>query len=299
MLPLYMVHMVTKNSEKVVNKYYCEKCDYTCRRKYDYDKHILTRKHNRVLNGNKKVVKVVKVVNKETSKLYHCICGKEYMHSPGLSRHKKICELSENDEYKECKVDSESIDSTMDYKQMFLELMKKNSEMTSIMIEQHKTIQEIIPSISNNINSNNTNNFNINVFLNEQCKDAMNIKEFIESIQLNVKDMERIGCEGQTNGMANILIDKLNTMDVLKRPVHCSDVKKEIIYVKDDDKWGREERNNPKIKSALDTLTKKSIQALPCMENNPDEYVKTISEVLKDPREDNKIISQLVKKIVV
>ena len=168
--------------------------------------------------------------------------------------------------------------------------------MKKMMVDVCQKLEPI--SVSNNtVNSNNI--FNINMFLNEQCKDAMNMTEFIESIQLSLQDMMKIADDGQTKGMSNILIDKLNSIDVFKRPVHCSDIKNETIYIKDHDTWEKEEDNKPKLKNALDKLTKKSIDAMPCMDENPDVYVKTISEVLKDPREDKKIISKLVKEITI
>ena len=107
----------------------------------------------------------------------------------------------------------------------------------------------------------------------------------------------KIADDGQTTGMSNILIDKLTSMDVFKRPVHCSDIKNETIYIKDQDIWEKEEKNKPRLKNVLDALIKKSIDAMPCMDDDPDAYVKTISEVLKDPRQDKKIISNVVKEI--
>ncbi len=135
------------------------------------------------------------------------------------------------------------------------------------------------------------------MFLNEQCKDAMNMSEFIESIQLNLEDITSIGEKGQVEGMANILVEKLNSIDVFKRPVHCSDVKRETIYVKDEDKWEKEEKEKPKLKNAIEKLTKKSMESMPYLEDDPDKYVRTVSEVLKDPRDDRKIISKIAKNV--
>ena len=280
----------TNKSLKIPKKYICEKCNYvTCNTK-DYNKHLLTRKHNLKQNVTNKSPKIPKTI------LQCEICEKIFNNRTSLWRHKKKC-INEL-EFEENK--NESV-TDLDYKEMFLELVKKNSEITNIMKEQQKTIREIIPSINNTTNNTTTNNqvFNFNMFLNEKCKDAMNINEFIESIQLTIEDMTNIGQEGQTYGMSKILINKLNELDIVKRPLHCSDAKKETIYIKDDDTWEKEDQDNPKLKNALDKLTKKSIDAMPCMENNPDEYVKTIAEVLKDPREDKKIISKLVKEILV
>jgi hypothetical protein len=185
---------------------------------------------------------------------------------------------------------------------MFSNTISKDTEKVDLCKELLPLMKEMMIGIAPILQPNttiNNQNFNINFFLNEQCKDAMNMTEFIESIQLTLEDMTKIGKEGQTTGMSNVLIDKLNDLDIYKRPVHCSDIKKEIIYIKDEDKWEKEKNNKSIMKNALDKFTKKSIEAMPCMESDPDEYIKTISEVLKDPREDKKIISKLAKEIVV
>jgi hypothetical protein len=189
-----------------------------------------------------------------------------------------------------------------------IDLMKKDDGKLDLCKQllplMKEMIVDIIPVLQPNTvnNTNTTNNhqiYNINMFLNEECKDAMNMSEFIESMQLTLDDMTKIGTEGQTAGMTNILINKLNQLDIVKRPVHCSDVKTETIYVKDKDKWEKEKKDKPKLKYALDRIAMKGIEAMPDMEYDPDEYAKTVSEVLKDPREDKKIISKLAKEILV
>ena len=127
----------------------------------------------------------------------------------------------------------------------------------------------------------------------------MNLTEFLESIQLNLQDLMKIAEDGQTTGISNILIDKLNSMDAFKRPVHCSDIKKEIIYVKDEDKWELEDKERTKLRNALDLITRKIIQTLAGMNRHPDDYVNTVSEIYKEPREDKKIISKLAKEVFV
>ena len=254
----------------------CDNCNYTTCNLKDYKKHLSTAKHQRIMSDNDLSPKI--------PKQYICPCGNKYRYSSGLSKHKNKCKYIPP---------SHSIEMlpepTMEY------LLKENLEMKKMMIELCKNIG---PTNITNNNCHNKN-FNINIFLNEECKDAMNLTDFVDSIQLSIEDMLRIGNDGQTSGMSNILIDKLNALDIVKRPLHCSDTKKEVIYVKDDDKWEKEERNNPKIKNALESLTNKTIKAMPCLENNPDEYLKTISEVLKEPREDNKIISDVAKEITI
>lgn len=278
---ILMVNMVTEKVPKSSGKYYCESCDFVTSRNSQYIRHLSTAKHKMIKNDNNLVPK---------SSIFICECGKSYKHHSGLSRHKNMCT------YKKAKVEedvsenleSENNDKLVDY------LMKENKEMKTMMVEMCKQMQ------SHNTTNNNTNNIvNINMFLNEQCKDAMNMSEFIESIQLNLEDITKIGERGHAEGMANILVDKLNALDIFKRPVHCSDTKTETIYVKDENKWEKEKKEKPKLKHAIDELTKKSIQSLPYLEDSPDKYVKTVSEVLKDPREDKKIISEIAKNVCV
>ena len=270
--------MDNEKMPKNAEKYFCEKCNFICSKKSNFDIHLLTAKHRRITKDNEKMPK--------NAELFFCEnCGNEYKYASGLSKHRKKCIIIPHN-------DDNDINKN-DTVELVKYIMKENKEM---MMELCKTMQ---PAKTVNTVNNTTNYFNIQMFLNEQCKDAMNMTEFIESIHLTLEDMTQIGIKGQTKGMTNILIDKLNELDVVKRPVHCSDMKNETIYVKDEDKWEQETDDKPKLKNALDQLTKKSIKAMPCMEDDPDSYVKTISEVMKDPREDKKIISQLAKKVLV
>ena len=277
-------------SAKNAKDFYCEKCDFKCTKQSDWNRHLTTRKHNKELNGIKKTPK----------KKFVCeVCEKQYLSQSGLWKHQtqNRCIVKETTEKKH--YDSNESHSDLKYKDMFMAMVDENKKLRTEMFSELKGMMvEIISKMQPNT-TNNTNILNINMFLNEQCKDAMNMSEFIESIQLTLEDMTKIGEEGQTNGMSNILIDKLNALDVFKRPVHCSDVRTETIYVKEEDRWEKEEKDRPKLKNALDELTKKSIKAMPCMEGRPDEYVKTVSEVLKDPREDKKIISRLAENIAI
>ena len=280
--------METIFTSKNIKLFICEKCDFRCSKKSNYTKHLLTRKHNMELIGIKK---------KCQKQIFTCeVCEKQYLSQSGLWKHltQNRCILMNDNK------ETEGAIPDLKYKDMFMAMVDENKKLRTEMFSELKGMMvEIIPKMQpNNTTNNNTNIININMFLNEQCKDAMNMSEFIESIQLTLEDMAKISKEGQTNGMSNILIDKLNALDVFKRPVHCSDVKTETIYVKDEDKWEMEEFGKPKLKNALDKLTKKSIEAMPCMEDNPEEYIKTVSEVLKDPREDKKIISKVAKTVL-
>jgi hypothetical protein len=268
-----MMENTTINTSNYTKKFICEKCDFRCCKKGDYNRHLKSKKHN--TTNTTKIQQII---------LHSCECGKQYTHRASLYNHKKICN------YIECSENVDNKNSTVEY------LLKENLEMKKMMIDLCKKIEPI--SSNTNINSHNKI-FNIQVFLNEDCKDAMNMTEFIESIQLSIEDVEKIGEEGQTQALSNILSNKLNEMDVLKRPVHCSDAKKEIIYVKDEDKWEQEVKGRPKLKKALDKIEKESLAKMPEISIDQDKYMKTISEILKDPREDKKILSEVSKGILV
>ena len=268
----------------------CECCDYITVRKSQYDRHLLTSKHKILTNTSDKVPQ---------SSEYVCECGKAYKHRQSLNNHKKKCNHKEAD--MNIEKNSEPIVEFLlkenhEMKKENLEIKKDYLEMKKMMIDLCQKIEPV--SNLTNINSHNKI-FNINLFLNEDCKDAMNMTEFIESIQLSIEDVEKIGMEGQTRALSNILSSKLNEMDIFKRPVHCSDAKKEIIYVKDEDKWEQEEKGKPKLKKALDKIAKESLCKVPEMTSDADNYVKTISEILKDPREDKKILSEVSKVLLV
>ena len=277
----------TPKNAKIFN---CEKCDFRCSKKSEYDRHLRTAKHR-----NRTILNDFAPKNAE----YVCECGKRYTARNSLWYHKKKCTYNESSQNDNVEVNE---DSNMEYLlKENLEMKKDNLEMKKMMIDMCKKMEPI--SINNNINNNITNNnnqiFNIQVFLNEDCKDAMNITEFIESIQLSIEDVEKIGEDGQTLALSNILSSRLNDLDIFKRPVHCSDPQKEIIYVKDEDKWEQEENGKPKLKKALDKITQESLAKVPEMPPDEDKCLKTITEILKDPREDKKILSKVSKELVV
>ena len=263
---------------KSAKKFSCKECDFECSKRSDWSRHISTQKHKIRTNTNDFTPK--------NAEQYHCNCGKKYKHASSLWNHKKNCENEGNHG-----VQQTQINPSIDNENLVNYLMKENLELKKMIMENYGR------NVTNNINNNQ--NFNINIFLNEKCKYAMNWTEFLESIQLNLEDMTKISEEGQTRGMSNILIDKLNSLDIFKRPVHCSDIKKEIIYVKDEDKWELEDKERTKLRNALDLITRKIIQTLAGMNHHPDDYVKTVSELYTEPREDKKIISKLAKEVFV
>ena len=186
----------------------------------------------------------------------------------------------------------------IDYKEMFVQMVDQNNEL-------QKTIHEMIPKLGNTTYSqNNTQNFNINVFLNEQCKDALNIMDFVNSLQLQLKDLENTGKLGFVEGTSKIIIDGLKELEINKRPIHCSDIQKEILYVKDNDTWEQDDTKN-KMKMAIDQINKANMKQIPkWITENPtyaedEEYMKIISNIMKmDGENDKEKINYYLEKII-
>ena len=240
--------MVTKKyPDNTAKGYSCEYCHYYCSKNSEYIKHLLTRKHIGNAAGNIKI----------SSSVYSCnICNKVYKSRKGLWGHNKVCVAiidNANENIKNTIYNSDA--EVKSLSTLVIELIKSNHELQKQMLEVCKN-----SNTTNNINNHHSNNktFNLNLFLNEQCKDAMNIMDFVDTFQLQFADLERIGEVGYVEGISNLIIEKLNGMDIYKRPIHCSDAKREIMYVKDKDVWEKENENNDKIRLAIKHITKKN-----------------------------------------
>ena len=283
--------MTTKLSHKKDHEYICEQCKYITNNKKDFNKHLMTLKHKNNENYNKNVPKI--------PLLFTCECGKKYNHRASLYNHKKKCNIkniSINDEYDNTK--------DLDYKSMFLQIINENKEL-------RKTITELIPKVGNNhntINSNNKNKFNINVFLNEKCKDALSMDEFINKIEVSMKNLLITKEKGQTHGISNIIIENMNKLSLYERPMHCTDKKRETLYVKNNE-WEKDD-NKEYINKALKKVESKQLKNLnvwleqhPNYMNNPleqEEFAKLMSECGKsvdDGRE--KIIKKLCENVYI
>ena len=240
--------MLTKIMPKNAEKFVCEKCDFKCSKYSNYSAHILTRKHSILTNINKE--------NAKNADKFVCYCGKEYNHRQSLSIHKKKCKFIKEESKTETVIDS-NIDITD--KNLILTLIQQNNELQKQMLEVIKN------GTTNNTINNNSNNksFNLNLFLNETCKNAMNIMDFVDSIKIQLSDIESIGELGYVNGMSKLIIKHLNALDENMRPVHCSDPKRESLYVKDQNVWEKEDPDNKKIKKAIKYISHKNICALP------------------------------------
>jgi hypothetical protein len=294
----------------------CEVCDYRTSRHSQYMRHLATTKHQKSTD----YVPLSTKVNQKISQ-FSCECGREYKERSGLWRHKKVCqtmvppeppkkssaayELSEN-------VIIMLINDNKELRKLFIEQAKENDELKSMMME-------VMKNGTNNTNSNNTNcnnkAFNLNVFLNETCKNAMNITEFVESIKVQLKDLETFGEVGYVEGLSNIITTNLKEMDVTERPVHCTDKKRETIYIKDDNKWEKEDDNKTKLRKAIKRIASKNYKLLPAYrEKYPgcqyaaskysDKYNKMMVEVMggagdNDIEKEDKIIHNISKNVIV
>jgi hypothetical protein len=233
-----------EKSPNIPMKYCCEMCDYNTNNKKDFIKHNSTRKHLILKNPNEKIP------IKEERKIV-CICGNIYKHMSSLCHHKKKCpkvlnafELSRDVDEEEIVNEILSKDDKVLNASLLFEIVKQTNEFKSLLVEQNNKINELAVQntmIQNNITNNTTNNsFNLNVFLNEKCKDALNLVDFVNSLQLKLNDFEATGRLGYVEGISKIIVNGLKQMDVHKRPIHCTDVKRETMYIKDQDKWAKE-----------------------------------------------------------
>ena len=290
---------MTEKSPKIAKNFECKKCDYSCSKESDFNKHLATLKHKK--NDTE--------LPENRLPEYKCKCGKVYSFRQGLSVHKK-----------KCKQDAENNDTDVSVKpdyniltSMMLEIMKSNNDLQKQLVDICKTNSTII-SNSNIKSHNNNKTFNLQFFLNEQCKDAMNISDFANSFELELSDLESVGDLGYVEGITKIFVDKLNSMDIYKRPIHCSDAKRETLYVKDDNKWEKEERNNPKIRYAIKTISFRNMklavlwsetypESKDCDSHVNERYMKLIKESTGGSGEivenENKIIRRIAKEILI
>jgi hypothetical protein len=245
----------TNFKQKTSNIFCCYNCNYKTNRKFNYNIHIITAKHIAEINGNEN--------KQKTSKKNICeFCNKQYQNSSGLWKHKKVCN----------KINYDNENETTD-KDLIKMLIKENNNLKQMMIEENIELKQLIIEVLNNgtHNINNSNNntmnsnnktFNLQFFLNEQCKDALNISDFVNSIQLQVKDLEETGKLGYVDGISKVVITNLNQLDTNKRPIHCSDLKREVLYIKDNNEWIKDNENKDKMKNAIKHVANKNIKQI-------------------------------------
>jgi hypothetical protein len=300
---------MASNLSPKIPKYICDNCEYITNNKKDFIKHLSTAKH---FNASKCYENASKNPQKSPDVNYVCgTCNKKYIHDSSFYRHKKKCLKNMNEE----KLENLNNEITP---QLILSVMQQNKELQQMILEQNKTIIEISKSstINNTINNNSNNKtFNLQFFLNETCKDAMNIMDFVDSIKIQLTDIESIGELGYVNGISKLIIKNLKALDEHMRPVHCSDLKRESLYVKDANVWEKEDSDNKKIKKAIKYIAHKNICALPIWKakypdyNNSeskrsDQYSSITMEAMggqgdNDEEKANKIVKKIAKEVLI
>jgi hypothetical protein len=301
---------------KLCPHFYCNYCDYGTSKKSSYTNHTLSAKHTKSIKGN-----VLETGgNHFMPKLCDFIiftcknCNKQFKNRSGLWKHKKKC-ITPNNEY-----NIEQSKSINDDKEIIKRLLQQNTELIKEQTDIKHLMLEIIKNGTNNVyNSNNTNShnkaFNLNFFLNETCKDAMNITDFVDSIKLELNDLEKVGEVGYIEGISNIIIKNLNELDETKRPLHCTDKKRETIYIKDQGQWEKEDDNKTKIKKTINKIANKNIKLISqfrekypeCRKSDSkisDKYNKMIIEAMGGPGDNNvekeeKIIKNITKATII
>jgi Zinc finger, C2H2 type/Zinc-finger of C2H2 type len=306
--------MSIKKLQKVAQFFSCEICDYITSRKSSYDKHVLSGKHQKSIESMQLSIKSCKKLQNYTCEK----CNKNYKDPSGLWRHNKKCIII-NSHDNENKFDNNDTNNKEQLMTKLLDqnmvLINQNNEFKQLITEQNQAIIKLAETknYTSNTNVNSNNKFNLNFYLNETCKNAINIKDFVNSLKLTLNDLEETARLGYAGGISKIFINGLNNIDVSNRPVHCSDLKREIMYIKDDDKWIKDTDDKTALTNAIKSVANKNMQQIIEWKklnpdyNNPDskqndKYIKiicgAISGSTKEESESNyeKIIRKVAKE---
>jgi hypothetical protein len=301
--------MATKKTQKNAYNFVCENCDFKSVNKYDYKRHLSTVKHKINALSTEYIKDLDTGINK-----YTCDhCSKLFSDRSGLWRHKKKYKCFEKET-----ISNE--DDSKDDKELILEilkqnteLIKENSEFKQLMLEQNKTMTELAKNAGyNNIhNTTNNNNFNINLYLNETCKNAMNIMDFINQLPVSITNLEETGQLGFAEGISKIFINGLKQINVSDRPIHCADFKRETLYIKDNNEWNKETDNKTILTNAIKHVAHKNRKQIfewtkihpeynDSSSKENDRYLKIVSESMSGSSEEesNKNYSKIIKNIV-
>jgi hypothetical protein len=303
---------------KVADKYICELCDYTTFKKYNIEKHLTTEKHKNMANGNLEMAKVA--INQDESGYICKNCKNNFKTNSGLWKHSKKCNKLKAEMILNVVKDNKTFQDFLieQNKQLIEQLSQQNKQL----LEHNKHLIEIshsntIGTMNNTINNtNNTNNnkFNISVFLNETCKDAINLTDFVNQITLSLEDLEETSKVGYVEGISNVFIRNLTDIDYKQRPIHCNDYKREVLYIKDDNQWVKDDKE--KLTNAIKVVANKNLKQIPNWQkanpeyNNPkskqnDKYMKMLCEVMSGSSKEeqqknyNKIIKNISKEVVI
>ena len=306
------INLAPKNAD-----FCCDICDFKCFKQSEWHRHVHTKKHTHRHSGNKMENAEIKF-----NPLHTCECGKKYQTYSGLWKHSKLCMLNKIKTPK----NAENADTnnhvdfdTTDKDQLIMMLVKQNSELIKETSECKSMMMEIIKNGTHNTtNMNNSHNktFNLQFFLNETCKDALNITDFVSSVKMSLGDLEYTGRKGYIEGVSNIIVKNLNNLEEYKRPIHCSDYKREILYIKDNDTWKKENEDKPVLTKAIKKIANENIkQIYKWKEQNPDctdidskknnLYLKIVSNSMNGTTQEegnkniNKIITNVAKEVII
>ena len=276
----------------------CKSCDFKCSKKSDWNRHLFTAKHINRIN--------LEQIYAKKSDTFTCVfCSKEYKFRNSLWYHNKKC--------KEPTVaEVFANNNTQQITELMLKMIEQNQDLTHKIVELTKNSV----SVTNYTNVNSNNKFNLNVFLNEQCKDAINISDFVSSLVVSVKDLEETARLGYTEGISKIFLNGLLNLSTHSRPIHCSDSKREVLYIKDQDKWEKDNDSNDKLKQAIKSIAYKNIKMIPeWIKEHPDyndvysktndKYLKIVMNSMSGSTEEeqakniNKIISNVAKETII
>ena len=276
-----------ENVSDKIPKFYCEKCDYSCDKMFLYKQHCSTKKHQKL-----KCSKMLK----KYAHVFTCSCGKEYKHIQSFNRHEKNCKIKNNDKEKQ------------ELRTMISTLVTQNQ---NILLEHHEMmglVKEMIPKIGN---TTINNKFNLNLFLNEECKDAINLTDFITNLKLELNDLDNTRQYGYITSISNIFIRELKQLDLHKRPIHCSDIKRDTLYVKDNNIWEKDNEENTIMKGAINSLAKKQLDKIKewelanpnwnITEEGRNKYINLVKSITEcnDEKVDNKIIRTIAKEVII
>jgi hypothetical protein len=278
------------------HKFYCKKCDYGSNKKFLYKQHCDTIKHRKS--------ECSKMLN-QNMLLYNCTCGRSYKHIQSYNRHKKKCSVEITTITKDTNIDQEK----EELRTMISTLITQNHNM----LLENKDMREMVKDMIPKIGSNNTtiNKFNLQVFLNEQCKDAINLTDFVATLQLELADLDATRQHGYVNGITNIFVRGLRELELHQRPIHCSDLKREVLYVKDNDTWLKDDDDKAKMKQAIGTISKRQINFIKEWETNnknwnetdkgTQKYIDMVRSVTGGNGEslENKIIKTIAKEVII
>jgi hypothetical protein len=277
---------------KLCPKFYCNYCNYGTSKKSSFDNHKLSLKHAASVSSSKMEMPGNAFMPKLCSNSnYSCQnCDRLFNSPSGLWKHKQKCK--DDDETNDIKKDIKELAKQItDKDELIMFLIKENSEFKNIIMEQqtqqNNIVMKVLENGTNNVTNTNTNTncmnnnktFNLQFFLNETCKDAMNIMDFVDSIKLQLSDLEKFGDLNYVDGISNIITTNLKALDVSQRPVHCTDNKRETMYVKDEDKWEKEDNNKTKLRKAIKRVANKNIRLLPQFREKYPEYKNSSSKM--------------------